>query len=492
MPQKLSELQLKELFRNRKFDPALKAVSGKKVEILQTGEPNSDTGPDFRHSLVKINGVTMRGDIELHRINSDWYNHNHHRDRNYNSVVLHVVNECDDARTCLTQAGRVIETVELSKFLAHDSERFLRSLDPDEKIVPLRCAADNYKLTIPEKIETLKYMGEKRFVHKVGRFEERLRDIIDENRPVVFEAKQKYFRDFADLKIEHRKYDPAELRTEDYWSQLLYEGILEGLGYSKNVVPFRKLARNASLDFLRDHSNADRLTVEGILFGAANLIPKEGGDFDDESREYCAELDRAWNGVKKMYKREFNDKSEWLFFKLRPQNFPTIRIAGAAWLVNKWLLKKSAGELIGKAAGKGDRGFVEEWRRILVVPAGGYWTRHFIFGPPSGTEVRMLIGAGRAEEILINTILPLTFLRGRIFGESSLCDQSKRIYADHPPVADNTITLTIKESLFGGDNVLATVAAQQGALHLYHNFCSLRRCERCRIGKSLSGKQRAA
>lgn len=100
----------------------------------------------------------------------------------------------------------------------------------------------------------------------------------------------------------------------------------------------------------------------------------------------------------------------------------------------------------------------------------------------------MLIGMGRAEEIIINTILPLTYLRGKIFDDAGLSDQAMRIFGDHPSVDDNMITLFVKESLFGGDNVLGTVAAQQGALHLYRNYCSERRCERCKIGKSLYGK----
>lgn len=488
MLERLPEFQLKELFRNRKFDSKLKAVSGKSVEILQTGEANSDTGPDFRHSLVRVNGITMRGDVELHRVSSDWYTHNHHLDRNYNSVILHVVTECDDTRGCVTQAGRKIETLELSKFLSPDAAAFLAALEPDERIVALKCVADNHKLAIHEKTEFLRQLGEKRFIHKANKFEERLKDIVDENRPVVFEAKQNYFRDFADLHIEHRKCDESELRTERYWDQLLYEGIMEGLGYSKNTQPFRKLARNVSLDFLREQSAGDELGTEAVLFGAANLIPEAREGFDEESKSYCAKLDGIWQTVKKKYKREYVDKSDWLFFKLRPQNFPTIRMAGVSRLLSGHLMKHSTGELMRSAAEKGDRGLAEAWRNILVVPSRNYWTRHFVFGAAASTEVRMLIGAGRAEEIIINTVLPLTYLRGELFHDIQLREQAMRVYAEHAPVADNTITLMMKEGLFGGDNVLDTVVAQQGALHLYRTLCSERRCERCKIGRSLYGK----
>ncbi len=491
MSGKFSEFQLKELFRNRKFDSGLRAVSGKIVEIIQAGELNSDTGPDFRHSLVKINGVTMRGDIELHRISSDWFMHNHHRDRNYNSVILHVVAEYDDNRECVTQAGRKIDTLELSKFLSGDAASFLAGFEPDEHVSQLRCTQDSRKLPLPVRIEYLRLLGEKRFIHKVNKFEERLKDIIEENRPAVFEAKQKYFRDFADLHIEHRKFEESELQTESYWDQLLYEGIMEGLGYSKNTLPFRTLARNVSLDFLREHAAGDEQVIQAVLFGAANLLPHDTRNFDDESKEFCSKLESAWQGVKKKYKREYVDQSEWLFFKLRPQNFPTVRIAGVAVLLARQLVGGSAAELIRRSSEKGDRGFVEMWRDVLVVHSQGYWTRHFTFGTPAATEVRMLIGAGRAEEIMVNVSLPVTYLRGRIFHDTGLIERASRIFGDLSPTADNTITLTVKEGLFGGDNVVGTVAEQQGALHLYRTLCSEKRCERCKIGKALYGKTAA-
>ncbi len=487
----LSEFQLKELFKNRRFDSRLKTVSGKSVEIIQTGSVNSDTGPDFRGALVKINGIMFRGDIELHRISSDWYAHNHHRDRNYNSVVLHVVDKCDNEAGCMTEAGRKIETLELARYLSADYSAFLSDLGSEERLVVLRCSGDNRRLSVREKAEYLRVMGERRFIHKAGKFEERLKDIIDENRPVVFEDKQRYFRDFGDLRIEHRSYEPGELRTESYWDQLLYEGIMEGLGYSKNTGPFRKLARNLPLNFLRENCSGDGVATEAALFGAAGLIPDKTDGMDPESSEYCSRLAAAWRGFMKKYRREMVDRSEWLFFKLRPQNFPTIRIAGAGSLLGGWLLSGSCGETMSGAAEKNDRSFMEVWRKILIVPARGYWTRHYVFGSAASMEIRMLIGAGRAEEIIINTILPLTYLRGQIYKSQAVGDQAKRVYEDHPAVTDNMVTLIMKENLFGGDNVLGTVAAQQGALHLYRNFCSERRCERCRIGKALYGKPAA-
>ena len=199
----ISEFQLRELFKGRKFSTDLHTTSGKKVEISQIGDANSDAGPDFNHCLVKIDGLTMRGDIEFHKKSSDWYGHSHNSDRNYNGVVLHIVAICDDERLCLTQSGRKIETVEFSRFFSEDAESFLLKLEPSEEIQAIRCNAVNSRMSRKDKLSYLEFLGEKRFLHKVNKLEERLKDIIDENRPVIFEAKQKYFRDFSELLIEH-------------------------------------------------------------------------------------------------------------------------------------------------------------------------------------------------------------------------------------------------------------------------------------------------
>ncbi len=490
-PESLSEFQLKELFKSRKFDPDLRTVSGKKVEISEIGDSNSDAGPDFNRSLVKVGGVTMRGDIELHRKNSDWYSHTHNSDRNYNGVVLHLVVKCDDHTLCLTESGRRVETVELSKFLSRDAYAFLAGMNSGEQVLPLRCADENSRIPFSNKIEYLEFLGEKRFMHKVNKFEERLKDIIDENRPVVFEAKQKYFRDFSELLIEHKTYDKSELREETYWDQLLYESVCEGLGYSKNTAAFRKLSQNVSLSFLSQHSDGRAESVEAILFGAANLLPADKKGFDDESIAYCEELEKIWQTVKKKYKREYIDKSEWLFFKLRPQNFPTLRIAGAGHFLIDGQHKFSAKDLDQPGMGKEDNAYLSYWKKILTVPAEGYWSRHFLFGTLATGSVRMLVGAARAQEIIINAILPLTYLRGRIFELPHVQDRGLDIYRKHPPTADNNMTLIVKENLFGGDNVFKTVLAQQGAIHVYRSFCSEKRCERCKIGKIVFRKPAA-
>ncbi len=491
-PDSMSEFQLKELFKNRKFNSSLRTVSGKKLEIIKTGEANSDAGPDFKHALIRINGMILRGDIELHRVSSDWYSHNHHTDRNYNSVVLHVVGKCNEGADCLTSSGRRIETLELVRFLSDGAGVFLSHLESEERLTRVRCAGENDKVSRQEKLAYLNLLGEKRFAHKVNKFEERLKDIIDENRPVVFEAKQKYFRDFSELQIEHRSYDKSELQDEVYWDQLLYEGILEGLGYSKNTLPFRKLARSVPLSFLKEQSNGERLSIEAILFGASGLLPHDLSSFDEETSVYCEKLSQIWQGIKKKYKREYMNRSEWLFFKLRPQNFPTLRIAGASCLLSGQANGCFAKEVTGWASSKSEAELSATWRRLLTVPSQDYWARHFVFGTPATTEIRMLIGSSRAEEIIINVILPLVYLRGRIFDDQGLQEKALRIYGSHRPTADNNITLILKDALFGGDNVFSTVQIQQGALHIYRTLCSERRCMRCRIGKAIYGGKSAA
>jgi len=381
--------------------------------------------------------------------------------------------------------------MELSKFLTGDVNSFLSRTDSGEKVVQLRCADENFKIPKKDKLSYLEFLGEKRFMHKVNKFEERLKDIIDENRPVVFEAKQKYFRDFSELLIEHKTYDKLELQNEAYWDQLLYESVCEGLGYSKNTSAFKKLSRNVSLSFLLEESNGDRKIAEAILFGASNLLPSDRKGFDDESVSYCEELEKIWRGVQKKYKREYVDRSEWLFFKLRPQNFPTLRLAGVSRFLISDRHKFSAKGLEQAGTTVNSEKYLSYWKELLIVSADGYWSRHFVFGTPSTGAVRMLVGASRAQEIIINAILPLTYLRGKIFESAQVREKGLEIYARHSPMADNNITLLVKEYFFGGDNVFDTVLVQQGAIHLYRSLCSEKRCDRCKIGKTIFRKPAA-
>ena len=368
----------------------------------------------------------------------------------------------------------------------------------DEKVDPLSCAGKNSGVPLREKMDYLNLLGEKRFMHKVNKFEERLKDIVDENRPVIFsqrdpfgEAKQRYFKDFSELLIEHKSYDKSELQNEDHWDQLLYEAVFEGLGYIKNTGVFRKLARNVTLSFLREHSNCEEKKIEAILFGASGLLPPgDESGFDDESKIYCGELQLIWQSLRKKYKREHIDTSEWLFFKLRPQNFPTLRIAGGSQFLSAKHGSFSAKRLLEQdgirdSDAGDDCQSLSLWRKATIIPAEGFWTKHFVFGSLASTEIRMLIGATRAEEIIINSILPLAYLRGDVFDSPGHRDMALEIYRRHRPTQDNNLTLLIKQDLFGGDNVFGSVIAQQGALHLYRGFCSERRCMRCKIGKAV-------
>lgn len=480
----ISEIELKELYRAEKYSKSnLRSTTGATIEIIKAGETNSDSGPDFRNALIKINGKTLRGDIEFHRKSSDWYSHSHHTDRKYNAVVLQIVGINDSKEESKTESGRVIETLELGRFLLPDAESFLKSRRNSDSEFKLRCSEKNGEVSREMKLEYLKHLGEKRFLHKVGRYEERLKDIIDENRPVVFETNQRYFKDFSELAIEHRTYTTEELKREEYWDQLLYEGIIEGLGYSKNTITFRKLSQNVSLKFLIEQSKGKLLATEAILFGVAGLIPGSYEKYDDESKSYIRNLSSIWQESKKDYKREHIDETEWLFHRLRPQNFPTVRLAGASVLFSRRLRFFSARLLLQDAAERDDAGFLRTWRDFLIVPSGGYWATHYVFGTRAASRLRMLIGAGRANEIIVNVVLPLLYLRGKIFDLPYFQDKGMKIMEQFRPLEDNNLTMAMKEQLFDGDNVFETALHQQGAIQLYRTLCSERRCSRCKIGK---------
>ena len=198
-------------------------IDGKRVEVIFKGTRNYDAGPDFKNATVVINGEMYCGDIEVHPVASDWYNHGHHTDARYNKVILHVVTmKTGPDVSTRRQDGELVPVLNLDHFLDTPSEQLA---EEEQKSPPKpgseRCCAlrDESNSRI---LHVLESAGDERLAEKADRF--------------------------------------SEERLSDSWNQIIYRGIAEALGYSKNQVPFRKLA--------------DQLPIEEV-WKAAWRVPPE-------------------------------------------------------------------------------------------------------------------------------------------------------------------------------------------------------------------------
>jgi hypothetical protein len=271
----------------------------------------------------------------------------------------------------------------------------------------------------------------------------------------------------------------VELETSEA-GQVLYEGIMVALGYAKNKKPFQQLARRLPLSTLEelDHPQA----VQALLFGVAGLLPEQRCKRDKESEGWVRELEYLWHsfGI-----RETMAAAEWRFFRVRPENFPTRRIAAASYLLTTYRkdgLLNSMLRLVGQAHPQQS---YRELEQGLIVKTDGYWATHFDFG----VEVRpspTLIGRGRAREIAVNVLLPFPFAWAETTSQTWLKEQSLNIYRNYPPLGRNWITRHMERQLFGEvghKSAINSARRQQGLIHLYKNFCTERRCNQCPLAE---------
>ena len=331
---KVAETVLYEVWKKQNYKNHLKTLNGDDVEVLDTGTENDSTsGPDFKNARIRIGNFTFVGDIEIDIDYSDWKSHGHNIDNKYNKVILHAtLFNKNHYAFVYTREGRKIPSIPLKAFI---DEAQLDNLKSDmEKLNEhpnshLKCTTLLDVCLQENKLKFLEKLGIERFEKKCVRIYERLKELkfLDElkiNEPIIrYELTEQF---------HERKYSHTDFENKDIWLQLLYELIFEALGYSKNKSQMINLAQRANIQFLKKIEPDGILTLkyEAALFNIAGLTQKEESLTETASKTYSESLGINWNSVKNFYDNDFMDEAEWNFFRLRPQNFPTIRIAGGA------------------------------------------------------------------------------------------------------------------------------------------------------------------
>jgi hypothetical protein len=177
--------------------------------------------------------------------------------------------------------------------------------------------------------------------------------------------------------------------------------------------------------------------------------------------------------------------AELQFFRLRPENFPTLRLAGASRLIPKLIEKsffKYTIQIVkSDVLGVGQKYAILE--QLFTVPAGSFWSRHYRFGERARKEVKTLIGKGRAAEIIVNSVIPVCLLYARTFRDRILREGTLALLDHCPPAIGNRATTAIEEQLITGRIALDSAVLQQGALQLYNYYCLDERCGECAVGR---------
>lgn len=471
---------------------ALKTTDNRTVRVLETGRLNADAGPDVRDAIIRIDDTTFCGDVEIHRTLIDWRLHGHFRDPRYNKIILHVVFERGpDPIATRVISGRTVPVLLLEPFLTESIRTLWHKTIVDEQSLlkkTIRCSEYNQSLDACLLTGWIRRLAVERLELKLRRFDERLRELAQIRLLAVRDHDDHYGRrrvqgDPNDIPPPLKELTQSQLAPREFWDQLLYEGLMECLGYSKNQESFLRLARAVTLQAVRSHRiETDEEALQALLLGAAGLIPKMKSVKDKESREFVRRLNHEWKAQKTFYRSSVLHAADWQFFPTRPVNFPTLRIAAATPLIRTILCDDLFRRIIEQVKTTNSNvQVIQSLRKLLAVRPLPYWTRHYRFDYPSPKPVHPL-GPERTDAAITNVAIPLALLYARIFKDRMAREGTLRLFDAMPPAAENSITRIMERQLLKGRLGLDSVSAQQGVIQLYKFYCSEERCAECDVG----------
>jgi hypothetical protein len=461
----LPEDFLRYVWQHQMLPPARLVTSdGERVTVRFPGVINRGGGPDFTDASVRIGRTLFRGDVEVHVRMSAWRSHGHSTDPHYNRVILHVVLSCGgDPAPPRTASGRAVPVFVLLPFLTRRLYARWQRESRRESPIPAGCPGKHRLIPLRILRRSVRALGMRRIARRVHVLGTRLRRLIQESES----------RSGSTWTEE----DPAGACA---WEQILYECVLEGMGYPGNGASFLSLARAVPLLLLRAHGLSDTRTMQAILFGAAGLLPGNRAMPDPECRAYVRRLRARWQALGPPREIPRLHEADWNFFRLRPVNFPTARLAAFCFLLPS-LFSGHVLERIRAALRSPDM-MPGERRRVLAslfaVSPDRFWSRHLHFrGRRSGGGIAL--GRARVQELIVNGIVPLVLLRARVRGDRGLRREALSLLSALPRPAENSVTRLVKGVLPRGAKELRTSLEQQGMLHLYGTCCSRARCSRC-------------
>ena len=420
----MTEIFLHYVWQHRHFDFLnARTTKGKLINIKHTGIYNTNAGPDFTQAIIEIDDITWVGNVEIHIKSSDWFKHKHHTDGKYKSVILHVVYESD--MDVIIDSNYLVPTLELKNLIS------LKMFDAYKRLImqPDILLCRNYLPNVDSLILT-----------------SQLSSLLIER--ILKKTKQ------AQSVLEICKYD---------WNELIYRVLAKTFGCKTNSYAFEFLTQNLPYKIISKHSDS-LLQLDALFFGVAGFLQESDGS------EYMEKLMYEYAYLKHKYGLISIDGSCWNMLRLRPQNFPTIRIAQFSALMHN------------------TKGFISDWvlgadveslKLWLMVSPDDYWQTHYRFGKSSAKH-SVSLGEQTIFSIFINTIILLRFLYAKNTGNNELQEKALRLY-EYFPFENNKTTRVVKDSAFK----LEHSGDSQAIMELLTQYCLQKRCLKCAIGEKI-------
>jgi hypothetical protein len=415
----ISERLLHFIWQFQYFNTSsLQTLDGEAVEIIYQGGYNTNQGPDFTAAKIKIGNTEWAGNVELHINTSDWNKHKHSGDKNYQNVIAHVV----WANDIPSQNNLPIIVLQdrVAKVLLDKYQQLLdkSTFIPCEKMI--------------SHVTDITWLSWK---------ERLLVERLEKKSKVVFEYLSK---------------------NNNHWEETFWWMVAKNFGIKVNSEAFEKIAQSIPINVLAKHKNQIH-QIEALLFGQAGLLEKE---FEED---YPIMLCREYQ----FYKTKYNLQQPSIaihFLRMRPANFPTIRLAQLAMLVVESVHLSSKIKEIDS---------LKDVKKLLNVTANDYWHYHYTFDELSAYKIKNL-GTQMIENIIINTVVPILFAYGHYHKQHEYKDKALKWLSE----------LTAeKNSIINGFSSLQIISKNafdtQALLQLKNEYCNKKRCLECAIGNKL-------
>lgn len=420
----ITEEFLSYLWKNKLIKQPIYCTNGELIVIKKQGEKNHDAGPDFTNALIKIGKALWSGSVEIHIKSSDWFKHKHHFDKKYKSVILHAV-YFDDLSTEKSKSLNIPTLILKNVFDKNLLQRYTSIVN------------NLYWIPCEKQINSINRF---RFYHFI------IRLAIEQ---LEFKAK----RIDMQLKDNHNNLEQA-----------FYEQLARNFGFKTNGDAFEMLAKSMPVKYLALHKN-NLLQIESMLFGQAGMLDQ---NFKDS---YPKLLQKEYSFLKKKFNLTPIPSNIWKFFRLRPSNFPTIRISQFAMLV--YLSSGLLSHII-------ETENINQLCKYFNISTNSYWDTHFNFDKKSLTSSKKYLGTQAIHLILINTVVPFLFVYGKLKDEEKYCQRAlnilESIKGEH-----NHIIRQWKKIGINTNSAFFT----QALIYLKSNYCDKKRCIECHIGHEL-------
>ena len=408
-------------------------TTGETVQVLFPGQYNMNQGPDFSDAKIRIDKTTWAGSVEIHLQTADWTKHKHQLDKNYNNVILHVVWEDDVDWNTMTTG-----TVPAKGTKGYSSLPILELKSRVSKILLQR---------YEELMNSDSFIPCEKSIHTVKEI------ILDSWKERLLVERLLRKAVIIDTYLQQNNY---------HWEETFWWLLARNFGMKVNGDAFESVARSISINLLVRHKKNIH-QVEAFLFGQAGFLDEQLKD------DYPKLLKREYAFLKKKYSL----KTIHLpihFLRMRPGNFPTIRLAQLAMLIT------ASTHLFSKIK---ESNFVTEVGKWFDITANDYWHYHYRFDEAAPFKKKKL-GENMMNNIIINTIVPVLFAYGTYYNENNMREKALQ-WLEKTPAENNHITKGFQQLRIKNN----TAFDSQALLELKNEYCHKKRCLECRVGNAL-------